>query len=638
MKNNFDEINKFKEIELERRRQDLKKSFLDETDNPKHVKKNETKKSVFVSIIYTIAILLALIFLMYSILDSTTKIDQLQQIINSIILFLIIICVTSINKKKRKGIQIITGLLFIFLIGLNGLTMANIINLPKQKAVIDFVNKPLTSAIKWSEENNINYEHNFEYSDTVEKYSIISQSKKENTLVKDIKDIKFVVSNGPNYDKKVILNDMTGWDIDEAIPIIKQNLLKNVTINFEENLNVDKDIITYQSKAGQIKRNDDIIFTVSLGDKNDLKEITIKKLQKKDLFDALLYLNRNGIIYEIKYEFSDKIAKGKVINCSAKPGDKIKPGDKVVLTVSKGKKIIVPELANMPLSEVTNWIILNNLNIEYTDAYNDEVKSGNIISATYKKGDEIEEETTIKIVVSKGKLIMPKFNSLATFKSWANNYKIKYDVKEEFNDTISKGNIIKFSVETGDAIDNEKGITVYISKGKAIKVPDFNGKTKNNIQKECESLGIKCNFSNEYSKKIANNTMISQSIKPGELIAKGDSINFIIATNQKSKVTEKPKTTSTKKTNNKTTSSSNSSTSSTPTVSCKNYTFNLGAGGTGAQTKQIIIGSNPNLKFSWNPVSACSSGDKEPGTVCSSSVSDGATVSSCTTIKITYVN
>ena len=64
--------------------------------------------------------------------------------------------------------------------------------------------------------------------------------------------------------------------------------------------------------------------------------------------------------------------------------------------ISKGKKIVVPELENMKFSEVTKWLTGNNLKINYSDKYDNKVKSGNVISATYKKGDIIEEDTPLR--------------------------------------------------------------------------------------------------------------------------------------------------------------------------------------------------------------------------------------------------
>ena len=204
---------------------------------------------------------------------------------------------------------------------------------------------------------------------------------------------------------------------------------------------------------------------------------------------------------------------------------------------------------------------------------------------------------------------MPKFNNITDFKAWADKYKIKYEIKEEFNNDIKKGDIIKFSVETNKTINPDEGIIAYVSKGKAIEVPNFIGKTKSEIQKTCNQLGINCTFVNEYSNTVKEGNAISQSIKSGEKISEGDSIQISIATKNKNNVS-KP---STNNSNNKPSGGSSNGSSGNnsgnsggnTTPSCdksKTKQVWLNAGGSVAQTKQLIQNQNPGIKFYFKTV------------------------------------
>lgn len=635
---------------LEAQREELQRIIFSDEKKAK-IKKKKSKGTNF---ILFLVILSALVFSQYMIYDSFNKVDQIVQIINAILISLSAITfVISFKKayhKSKKAPAIITSLLLIILMTFNALTITNILTLPKQDSIPNLTNKSLVTVLNWADEKGIKVNQTYEYSDNTKKYNIITQDKKENTLTKNTDKINLVVSNGPDYNKEVIIQNMEGQNIDSAVKIIKENFLNNVTINYEENTDIKKDTIITQNKSGNIKRNDELTFTVSLGNKEDLAPITFKDLTNKTIFDALLYLNRNAIEYEIKYDFNDKIDKGKVIETNVKKGAKVSPGDKIIITVSKGKKITVPELKNMKLNKVTKWITENNLKINYTDKYDNTIKKGCVIEATYKKGDIIEEETTIGITVSKGKLKMPKFNSLIEFQTWATKYNIKNEIKEEFNDEIKQGDIIKFSVKTNKIIKNDDTIIAYVSKGKAVEVPDFNGKSKSEITSTCNNLKISCTFINEYSNSVKEGLAIKQSIQSKNKIAEGETIQITLATNNKNNVTTTITSKNNKTTANKTTNNSNSSNKTNNTqqsnnnssqnnnTTCETVTFISGAGNNGAQTKQIIIGSNPKLKFSWNPVSACNNGNKTSGTICSSSVADGSKTSTCQTITITYVS
>ena len=654
-----------KEKEMEQTRNELTELiFNDNKPNtykreiPKKEINHENKIKVPAGVTFILILLLLLVFAFagYLIYDAPNQISYLQQIINATLIALIalvfVIAYHRCYKKRKSTLTVMTAFLTAGLISFNALVSVNIIDLPKQSAIPNFSNVSLTKAINWAEANNINYEQTFDYSDQIERYNVVSQDVKAETLTKNVDKIDLAVSNGPDYNKEVLIADMTNWNIDNSVDIIKENMLKNVTVNFEENLDVERDTIISQNKSGKIKRNDDVTLTVSLGDTSLLKPIKLKDLKNMELFDATLYLNRNAITYELTYEFSNTIKKGHVISSDTKEGTTLKPYDKIKLTISKGKEIKVPELTNMKLSDVTKWMIENNLNINYSDEYNNKIKSGRVISSNYKKGDIIEEETTVDIIVSKGKLTMPKLSTIDAFKSWADKNGIKYEIKEEFNDDVAKNNIIKASVKTGKTINLEETITVYVSKGKAITVPNFIGKSKNNIQDECDKLKINCTFVTEYSKNDKENTAIKQSKNAGEQMAEGDNIQITLATNNQNKVTG-----NTNKSNSSSSSTSSSSkpsistpsnpgssgggstTTTPPTPTCNSYKFFIGgAGSTGEQTCAIIknTGNNKYLNITCNKITtgSCPNGDKSNGAVCKSSHQSGTTVSSCDKIVI----
>lgn len=347
-------------------------------------------------------------------------------------------------------------------------------------------------------------------------------------LFKTIKKISIVISSGPSYDKTVVISNMNGWNIDDALIEVNKNLLNNVEIEYVKSNDYDKDIIINQSKKGNMRRNDKLVLTVSLG--NTLEEIEMIDIKDKTLFDLELWLKRNGINYTKQYVYSDDVKRNCVISVSTRQGEKINiENDKLVVLISKGKAIIVPNILEMGIDEVTKWIIDNNLKIDYEDKYDSSVPLGGILDCNYKENDEIEEETIIKVVTSKGPLKMESFATLNDFRSWAEKYKIKYREEYQYNDSVSKGKIIKFSIKTGDIIPNNETITVYISNGKAITIPNFVNKTKTEASKLCNNLGLKCSYTYGSYSSTAKDTVTSQSKKSGLTVISGTSINLTLS-------------------------------------------------------------------------------------------------------------
>ena len=586
------------EKEMAKNRAEIQKIlFNDENErkNKKEVKK--TKKTIITNIWLALTLLLAIAFALYLGYHSLNSVNQIYELINGGLILIIVICfIIAYNrslKKNKTTATAITGALFMGFMSFNCLYLANFIELPVQSNIPNFVGQEYTTALAWNEENDVTFDQTFDYSDTVSKYSVISQSTEPQTLTKNINEVSYSVSNGPDYNKNVIISDMTGWSIDEVLKVIDKNFLNNVIVNFEENPDIERNTVISQSISGNIKRNDEITFTVSLGDKNALSPIKLKNLKDEKLLNASVYLGQNAITYELNYEFSNDVAKGNVISTDSKQGTTLNPDDHVTLTVSKGKEIKVPDLTNKTMYEITEWMIENNLQINYSDRYDNKIKSGRVIETNYKEGDIIEEGTTVDVVFSKGKLKMPKVTDIDSFKSWADTNGVKYEIIEEFNNDVAQGDIIKTTVETGKVINLDETITVYISKGEAVTVPNFNGQTKNDAQKQCDSLGLTCTFTEQYSTKTEG-TVIDQSIASGTEVSKGDNITITIASSDKKAVAG---------TNNN--SSKNTSSSSSPgssSNSSNNSNSNNTSNGGGTNNNVTVTNktfSNIFIQTSW---------------------------------------
>ena len=208
------------EKEMAKNREEMKKIlFNDENDekrNKKEVKK--TKKPIITNIWLTLTLLLAIAFALYLGYHSLNSVNQIYELINGGLILLIVICfIIAYNrslKKNKTTATAITGALFMGFMSFNCLYLANFIELPVQSNIPNFVGQEYTTALAWNEENDVAFDQTFDYSDTVSKYSVISQSTEPQTLTKNIDEVSYSVSNGPDYNKNVIISDMTGWNID----------------------------------------------------------------------------------------------------------------------------------------------------------------------------------------------------------------------------------------------------------------------------------------------------------------------------------------------------------------------------------------------------------------------------------------
>lgn len=483
--------------------------------------KKKKKNIKIIPVIYIILLGICIGYFAHSILF--IKETVLFNIINS---FLIIFLVASLfmNQITQKLFYKISTIIFII-----GLISVNILNnygvFTKKIDLLDnFVGLSINDILKWSEENNIKIEQIYEHSDNIDEFNIISQDISPNTPLNEIDSIKLIVSSGPNYDKIVIIPNLVGSDITELLKIKEKLLLNNINIEYVKS-NESKNIIVSQSLKGQYSRNTQITFQVSLG--NDInKEILMIDLIGKDLFDASIWLKQNSVNYEITYEFNDK-ERNTILSQDIKDGININTErDKLHLVVSKGQSITVPDLINMSNDEIINWISDNNLKIEFNEIFHTSISLGKVVTANYKKGDIVENGTLIKITTSKGQIIFPKVTTLQEIKTWASNYNIIINEEYATNSSVAKGNIISSTYKENDIVDPTKPISVIVSTGKPITVPNFYNMSKSEISSKCQSLGLVCTFYESSYSNINYNNAISQSVAANSTVTSGKTVSI----------------------------------------------------------------------------------------------------------------
>jgi beta-lactam-binding protein with PASTA domain len=337
------------------------------TENKK--KKTRIKVNNVRNLIVILTCILSIVFYIFYVISSLSKINYGQLIFTAtcLLLALIAFSVSIMIDEKRKTLTYgiassFIALLMIVNLGIN----FNFINLPSLKVLKDYTNNSLVSLLKDADELDFRFEieKNYEYSDNVKEGDIISQSENPDTKLSDIKKLVVVISSGPNYDKEVLLSNFVGLNIDDAIKFAEDNFLNNVDYNFVSNNETARDIVMNQNVKGQIKRNTNVVFTVSLGDINALGEYKIDDYSNKSLSSVLLKLKRNGIKYDLRYDYSKSVKKDYIIEQSIKEGTKVKPNsDVIILTVSYGKEVKVPSFNGKSQDDVLSWISANNLKV-----------------------------------------------------------------------------------------------------------------------------------------------------------------------------------------------------------------------------------------------------------------------------------
>lgn len=587
--------------------------------------KDKKKKNTIINILVILTIISCLGYFGGTILNGV----NLKDIVLALLLLLFTVFFVSVsvtNPSKKKGSNILALIVLIIYQAFGCLVMFNIIKMPTIKVMENLVDKSLSSAVKWTTDNKIDLEQIYEYSDVVSEYHVIYQNVKPGTKLKNVKKLILTISEGPNPSKEIIIPSMIGWESETVLKYIEDNHLTNIKVEFVKSTSKANTLIE-QSKSGNVRRNEEIKFVFSYGEERDFSEIKLSNLTNKSKYEAMFYLAKNGIKYEFVYDFSDSIKKDNVISQNVEPGTMISLTSENVVTVkvtiSKGPKIIVPDLKAMSVEDVTSWIIKNKLKVEFKDAYDENIAENKIISASHNKGDAVSEGTVITITISNGKLRMPSFKSLSEFREWATKYNINYDEQHEFSDSVAIGDVIRYSYKKGDTIKNNDTIIVTISDGKKISVPSVIGLTKSAAGAKLKSAGLNYNFVYRYNSNVEKGKVSNQSISAGSTVSAGTTVTVTISNG--------------KAPSNNGNGGNSGGTTPTPKPSCENILFFIQNGNTGSQVLSATRSANPKFNITVTFVDSCSNGDSVSGSVCNASSYDAKELSTCNKINLIIV-
>lgn len=621
-RNNIEKQTSVDEVKID---EDKKEEIITEDGNTnkeeivyEDIKTKKKDKTGFMNFTLVILLLSSLVYLVMNLFYGNGD-EAILSLISSGILLLftsLFVCVGfSIGRRKKSLVTLCS----ILLIGYFGYNIVTDCFINGGDRVLNFQGMSLTEVMEWSDDKNIELIQDYEYSDMIEEYHIISQDVLVGTLVKDVDTLTVAISEGPSPYKEITIPNMVDWDSDSVLEFIMENHLSNVEVEWIES-DQKQDTVIEQNTVGTLLRNEKLKLVFSAGEVIESSEVKVIDFTDMSQIEIIFFLEKNHIKYEFDYDFSSKIKKGYGVRQSVEAGTLINTSDeKIVITLSKGQEVTIAELKGMSISEVTEWIINNKLKLQFKEAYDDETLENYVIGCDYAAGDKVAEGTTITITISKGQLKMQSFDNLNAFRIWASTYSINYQEVYEFNDSVKQGDVISYSHQAGDVIKNNDTIIVTVSNGEKISVPNVIGLSKSDASKKLSSLGLGYNFVYSYSNSVASGYVIKQSMSAGSEVAAGSTVTVTLSKGKQP-----------------TSSNSNGSSSSVSCDTSKGSELNIQAGSSGSQTQSMIKQLNPNHKFSFNFVSACPNGDANPGAICSGNL-DGVWKNYCDTISITVV-
>ena len=287
----------------------IDKEELNELIEEDLVEKKAVKKRYHFFVHFLLIILFFLSILSFGMV--IIKDNSISSLINSLLitLFSIIFVVVSFTYNRNKKTMIGFGsLLLIVYFILNINNHFTIVNSPIS-TMPDFQGKMVTDVIKWANKNHISIHQEYEYSDMVDEYKVISQNVKYGTTLNKIDEVTISISEGANPSKEIMVPDMVSWDNERVLLFVRENYLSNVNVEFVES-DKPKDTVIEQNTSGSLKRDEELKLTFSYGEELGFDEVKLIDFTNKSKFEVEFYMKQHQLRYDFLDDFSNKIKKG----------------------------------------------------------------------------------------------------------------------------------------------------------------------------------------------------------------------------------------------------------------------------------------------------------------------------------------
>ena len=207
-----------------------------------------------------------------------------------------------------------------------------------------------------------------------------------------------------------------------------------------------------------------------------------------------------------------------------------------VSNANRPKQVQIPNLVGKTIEEVEN--LTKEANIKYeviAEEFSADQEVGKVIKQDpkYAANYKVLENSTVKITISKG-VELTKVPKVAGEKkdtaiTMLENAGLKYEIKEENNDKIEAGVVIKQEPEQDEEVAKDSVVTIYVSLGtNKVPVPDVLGKTEAEAKKAIEDLKLKVSVKTGEDTTKSNGVVIKQDIDSGTQIEEGSTITITV--------------------------------------------------------------------------------------------------------------
>ena len=210
-------------------------------------------------------------------------------------------------------------------------------------------------------------------------------------------------------------------------------------------------------------------------------------------------------------------------------------GTQAILSAGRTKDVALPNFADMTREEAEAKAKEANIILDITEEFNSDVEIGKVVSQEppYLEGYVVKENSTVKIVISKGKniKIVPKVTGMAREEAEQaiETEELKVEVVEEASSKVEAGYVIKQEPEADKEVNAGETVKIYVSTGiKQITMEHVIGKKEDEAKKTLTDLGFEVKIVYEEDTSKDDGVVLKQSLDVGETVDEGTKVTLTV--------------------------------------------------------------------------------------------------------------
>lgn len=350
--------------------------------------------------------------------------------------------------------------------------------------------------------------------------------------------IAIVIDNNKKLEmerSKVDVPSFVNITEEQALELAKEKGLQAIVSERKHSDELEEGMVIDQSIAAgeRVEKNTIIKLVVSQG-QNLVKMVDVTGLTLKEATDELE--SKGFKIREVKTSNSDTVAQDYVISTNPEAGKMIKEGSEIVIEVSSGKKLIMPNLDNISIKDAEDQLLRMEIKVEKEYEHSQEVKENNIIRTEPLAGEELKKDDKVKLYVSKGKefVEIPRLENLSYDDAVELLKKSELEVDSnptyEYSDDIPKGYVIKSNPGYREEVKPGSKVSLILSKGEVVLVPYLENTTIDDAIRAIQDAKLKIGkIKRIYNDNVAKDRVISQSLKSNSQVEEYTAIDLVIS-------------------------------------------------------------------------------------------------------------